>query len=70
MTYKEIITELKEIRKGNGLTLADVCEQTGIHKTCLSMYETGKRTMPMGHFLRIVEYIGADILVTEKQTNN
>ena len=47
---------LKDLREDADKTQADVAELLGISRQHYSLYETGKREMPMHHFVTLAKY--------------
>ena len=63
---------LKEARKNAGLSQKEVSERTGIAKSTLSEYESGKTTPTMNALYKIMNVIGvsADFLFQDEVENH
>ena len=64
--FAEVVTALKEARERRGLSLQDVCDETGITRASLSLLENGHGNPTMTTLRRIARAIGVEILVTVK----
>jgi transcriptional regulator with XRE-family HTH domain len=52
---------LRQLRKGRGLSLADVAEGTGISASFLSMVEKGQSDITVSRLMRLVGWFGVSI---------
>ncbi len=52
---------LRELRRGRGLSLADVAEGTGISASFLSMVEKGQSDITVSRLMRLVRWFGVSI---------
>ena len=55
---------LAEARHDRRLTQADVAEQTGIERSYIARLENGRVSVMLGHLLRALRAVGADITIT------
>ncbi len=52
---------LRKLRRGRGLSLADVAEGTGISASFLSMVEKGQSDITVSRLMRLVHWFGVSI---------
>lgn len=57
MMYKRI----KELRKKNNLTQKEVAEKLEVSLTSYSLYESGKRTIPLPVFIKLAKLYNTSI---------
>ncbi len=54
---------VRDIRKRNGRTQAEVAEQAGVSRVWLSQMENGKQTVELGMVLRVLDVLGSGVAV-------
>ncbi len=61
--YDVIISKLRGLRAERDLNLDEVSKGIGVHRSTISLYEKGKRKMPLNVFLDLLELYNADIII-------
>jgi transcriptional regulator with XRE-family HTH domain len=62
-SYDVIVSKLRGLRAECDLSLDEVSEEIGVHRSTISLYEKGKRKLPLKTFLDLLELYNADIIV-------
>ena len=65
-----IYRRIKDLREDNDLSQLDVANVLQISQQHYSMYETGKREIPLHHFITLAKYYGVSIDYIAGLTND
>lgn len=65
MTQKELMTALRARRKAQGITLMEMADRVGLHKSTLSDVENGNRNISLSNLLRITDALGVELTIAE-----
>jgi transcriptional regulator with XRE-family HTH domain len=68
ITARDLGAALKHFRIEAGLTQADAAEATGIGQPYLSELEGGKFGSSLTHALRLLRFVGCEVIVRRRQT--
>jgi len=68
ITAKDLGAALKHFRTEAGVTQADAAEATGIRQPYLSELEGGKFGSSVTHALRLLRFVGCEVIVRPRQT--
>ena len=60
--YDIIINRLRGLRAERGLNLDEVSKEIGVNRSTISLYEKGKRKLPLKTFLDLLELYNTDII--------
>ena len=52
---------LRELRKSNGLTQDQLSRKSGVHRTSIARYETGRNGMSEKNLIRIAGALGVSV---------
>lgn len=63
-----IYDTLVALRKRRGYTIAKLSELTGLNGANLSLIETGKRKPQIDTLIKILDSLGAEIIIREKDS--
>lgn len=61
---------IKDLREDNDLSQLDVANVLKISQQHYSMYETGKREIPLHHFITLAKYYGVSLDYMAGLTND
>jgi predicted transcriptional regulator len=67
ITAQDLGAALKHFRTEAGVTQADAAEATGIGQPYLSELEGGKFGSSLTHVLRLLRFVGCDVIVRSRQ---
>ena len=62
-SYNVIISKLRGLRAERDLNLDEVSEAIGVHRSTISLYEKGKRKLPLNTFLDLLELYNTNIII-------
>jgi HTH-type transcriptional regulator/antitoxin HipB len=62
-TPRDLGAALKHFRTADGVTQADAAEATGIGQPYLSALESGKFGSSLTHALRLLRFVGCEVIV-------
>ena len=65
-----IYRRIKDLREDNDLSQLDVAKVLEISQQHYSMYETGKREIPLHHFITLAKYYGVSLDYMAGLTND
>ena len=65
-----IYRRIKDLREDNDLSQLDVANVLQISQQHYSMYETGKREIPLHHFITLAKYYGVSLDYMAGLTND
>lgn len=65
MTQKELMAALRARRKAQGITLMEMADRVGLHKSTLSDVENGNRNISLSNLLRITDALGVELTIAE-----
>ena len=67
---KDYLEKLKDLREDRDLKQADIAKLLGVHQTCYSQYELGKRKIPLEEFRKLCIFynVSADWLLGLKSS--
>ena len=65
-----IYRRIKDLREDNDLSQLDVANVLEISQQHYSMYETGKREIPLHHFITLAKYYGVSLDYMAGLTND
>ena len=68
ITAQDLGAALKHFRTEAGVTQADAAESTGIGQPYLSALEGGKFGSSLTHALRLLRFVGCEVIVRPRQT--
>jgi transcriptional regulator with XRE-family HTH domain len=54
---------IEDLRAERGMTRQELCDKTGIHRTCLSLYFNGHRDFGSDKIEKILNVLGAKIVI-------
>ena len=61
--YDVILGKLRGLRAERNLNLDEVSKEIGVSGATISLYEKGKRKLPLKTFLDLLELYNADIII-------
>lgn len=61
--YDVIISKLRGLRAERDLNLDEVSKGIGVHRNTISLYEKGKRKLPLNTFLDLLELYNTNIII-------
>lgn len=61
--YDVILGKLRGLRAERNLNLNEVSKEIGVNGATISLYEKGKRKLPLKTFLDLLELYNADIII-------
>lgn len=59
------MTALRARRKAQGITLMEMADRVGLHKSTLSDVENGNRNISLSNLLRITDALGVELTIAE-----
>jgi len=65
----ELIRQVVEARKKNGLTQKSLADKIGVSQQEISRFENEKHIPKLSNFLRIIDAVGLEIKLENKHTN-
>jgi transcriptional regulator with XRE-family HTH domain len=68
ITAQDLGAALKHYRTASGVTQADAAEAMGIRQPYLSELEGGKFGSSLTHALRLLRFVGCEVIVRPRQT--
>ena len=68
--YDVIIRKLRGLRAENDLSLDEVSKKLGVHKSTISLYEKGKRKLPLNTFLDLLNLYNTNIITFFQNIDN
>ena len=68
--YNIIIRKLRGLRAENDISLDEVSKKLGVHKSTISLYERGKRKLPLNTFLDLLELYNTNIIAFFQNIKN
>ena len=68
ITAQDLGAAVKHFRTGAGVTQVDAAEATGIGQPYLSALEGGKFGSSLTHALRLLRFVGCEVIVRPSQT--
>lgn len=63
MTQQELMTALRAKRKAQGITLMEMADRVGLHKSTLSDVENGNRNISLSNLLKITDALGVELTI-------
>ena len=69
ITAQDLGAALKRFRTEAGVTQVDAAEATGIGQPYLSELEGGKFGSSLTHALRLLRFVGCEVIVRPRQTH-
>jgi predicted transcriptional regulator len=69
ITAQDLGAALKHFRTEAGVTQADAAEVAGIGQPYLSALEAGKFGSSLTHALRLLRFVGCEVIVRPRQTH-
>ena len=63
MTQQELMTALRARRKAQGITLMEMADRVGLHKSTLSDVENGNRNISLSNLLKITDALGVELSI-------
>lgn len=61
--YDVIIGKLRGLRAERNLSLDEVGKEIGVSRATISLYELGKRKLPLNTFLNLLEVYNTNIII-------
>lgn len=68
--YDVIIRKLRGLRAERNLSLDDVSKKLGVNRSTISLYEKGKRKLPLKTFLDLLELYNTNIIAFFQNIKN